>query len=502
MAPQFDVFSMHIPPLYVLIPGGIAVSTILYVSYYIIHNIYFHPLASYPGPKSHAATRLTYVFYHLTGQLPYICHQLHTTYGDVVRIAPDELSFNNPNAWKDIYGHRQGHPPMSKDMAFYNRPASGVDSLITANRSDHSRYRRLVSHAFSDNALREQEPLIKGYVDLLIQRLHEHASDGPLDMVAWYNWTTFDLIGDLAFGESFGCLETCTYHPWISMLFASIKAGAFLSTVRRYGMTWMMAVLVPKKLLKSRKDNTKLTTEKVMKRLEQGTSRPDFMSHILRHNDEKGMKVPEIIVNATLLIVAGSETTATLLSGATYYLLKNPRVMEKLQREIRGAFKEEKDIDMAGVNGLEYMLAVLDEAMRMYPPVPTGLPRCVPGDGDVINDRWVPGGTAVSVNSWATYRSEANFKEPNSFIPERFLDDPRFASDNKQALQPFSLGPRNCIGRNLAYAEMRLILAQVLWNFDMKLATKSDNWADQKIFALWQKEPLYVKLTPAVRGSE
>ena len=215
-------------------------------------------------------------------------------------------------------------------------------------------------------------------------------------MVAWYNWTTFDLIGDLAFGESFGCLENCTYHPWISMLFASIKAGAFLSSLKRYGIKSMMAVLVPKGLLNKRREQLQLTEQKVMKRLEQGTGRPDFMSHILRHNDEKGMKVPEIIVNSALLIVAGSETTATLLSGATYHLLKNPRVMEKLKKEIREAFGEEKDIDIAGVNGLEYLLAVLDEAMRMYPPVPTGLPRRVPGDGDVINDRWVPGGVCVA----------------------------------------------------------------------------------------------------------
>ncbi|ELR05414.1 hypothetical protein VC83_03574 [Pseudogymnoascus destructans] len=499
MATQFNVFSMHIPPLYALIPSCLAVLTVLYTLSRVIYNIYFHPLASYPGPKSHASTRLLYVYYHLTGQLPYRCHQLHTTYGDVVRIAPDELSFTNADAWKDIYGYRHGHQPMPKDMSFYNIPSNGAHSLITASRADHSRQRRLIAHAFSDKALREQEPLIKGYVDLLIQRLHERSSTGPLDMVSWYNWTTFDLIGDLAFGESFGCLENCTYHPWISMLFSTIKAGAFLSSLKRYGIKWMMVVLVPRGLLKSRSENLQLTKQKVMKRLEQGTSRPDFMSHILRHNDEKGMKVPEIITNSTLLIVAGSETTATLLSGATYHLLKNPRVVKKLQREVREAFKVEEDIDIAGVNGLEYMLAVLDEALRMYPPVPTGLPRRVPGDGDVINDRWVPGGTAVSVNNWSTYRSEANFREPNSFIPERFLDDPRFASDNKHALQPFSLGPRNCVGRNLAYAEMRLILAQVLWNFDMELAPESDNWANQKIFSFWQKGPLYVKLTPVVR---
>ncbi|OBT52420.1 hypothetical protein VE04_06896 [Pseudogymnoascus sp. 24MN13] len=474
MAPQFDVFDMHIPPLYALIPGCLAVLTILYTLSRVIYNIYFHPLSSYPGPKSHAVTR-----------------QLHETYGDVVRIAPDELSFTNADAWKDIYSHRQGHQPMPKDMSFYNIPPNGAHHLITANRADHSRQRRLVSHAFSDKALREQEPLIKGYVDLLIQRLHERANSGPLDMVAWYNWTTFDLIGDLAFGESFGCLENCTYHPWISMLFASIKAGAFLSSLKRYGIKWMMIVLVPKGLLKSRTENMQLTKQKVMKRLEQGTSRPDFMSHILRHNDEKGMNAPEIIANSALLSVAGSETTATLLSGATYYLLKNPRVMKKLQKEVREAFKVEEDIDFAGVNGLEYMLAVLDESFRMYPPVPTGLPAVfLVMEMLSTTDGFREGYTSVSVNNWSTYRSEANFREPNSFIPERFLDDPSFASDNKHALQPFSLGPRNCVGRNLAYVEMRLILAQVLWNFDMELAPESDNWASQKIFSLWQKGPL------------
>ncbi|KFY12419.1 hypothetical protein V492_03889 [Pseudogymnoascus sp. VKM F-4246] len=499
MAPQFDVFNMDIPPLYALVPAGFAVLTVLLASYNIIYNIYFHPLASYPGPKLHAATRLTFVYYNLTGQLPYRCHELHKKYGDVVRTAPDELSFINAGAWKDIYGHRQGHAPMEKDMTFYNRPTTGYDSIITANRADHSRQRRLISHAFSDKALREQEPLITGYVDLLIQRLRERADGRPLDMVAWYNWTTFDLIGDLAFGESFGCLEACQYHPWISMLFTSIKAGAFVSSLKRYGIKWMMALLVPKKLLKSRTESIELTKRKVMKRLEQGTSRPDFMSHILRHNDEKGMIVPEIITTSALLIVAGSETTATLLSGATFHLLKNPNVMEKLLKEIRGTFKKEEDIDFAGVNGLEYMLAVLDESMRMYPPVPTGMPRRVPADGDVICDRWVPGGTAVSVNNWSTYHSEANFREPNSFIPERFLDDPRFASDNKKALQPFSLGPRNCVGKNLAYAEMRLILARVLWNFDLELAPESENWADQEIFSLWEKGQLHVKLTPVLR---
>lgn len=103
---------------------------------------------------------------------------------------------------------------------------------------------------------------------------------------------------------------------------------------------------------------------------------------------------------------------------------------------------------------------------------------------------------------YAVYHSEVNFALPDEFHPERWLDDadPRFANDNRDALQAFSLGPRNCIGKNLAYVEMRLILARVLWNFDIRLAEDCKDWiAKQKIFLIWEKAfPLNVHLTPRV----
>lgn len=69
-----------------------------------------------------------------------------------------------------------------------------------------------------------------------------------------------------------------------------------------------------------------------------------------------------------------------------------------------------------------------------------------------------------------------------------------YASDNKAALQPFSTGPRNCLGKNMAYHEMRIILASVLYDFDFELCPESENWADQKVWTLWTKHPLIVKL--------
>jgi cytochrome P450 len=106
----------------------------------------------------------------------------------------------------------------------------------------------------------------------------------------------------------------------------------------------------------------------------------------------------------------------------------------------------------------------------------------------------------VVAQPYASFHSHLNFHLPDSFIPERFLNDgdPVFANDNRDVFQPFSLGPRNCIGQNLANVEMRLILAKLLFNFDLELdKARTSNWLDQKAFTLWEKPPLWVKLRPA-----
>lgn len=94
--------------------------------------------------------------------------------------------------------------------------------------------------------------------------------------------------------------------------------------------------------------------------------------------------------NAGILIIGGSETTATLLSGVTFLLLTNPNALKKLTEEVRSAFKSEDEIDFVSVSNLTYMLACLDEALRMYPPVPTGLPRVVPKGGAVVCGNHIP----------------------------------------------------------------------------------------------------------------
>lgn len=132
----------------------------------------------------------------------------------------------------------------------------------------------------------------------------------------------------------------------------------------------------------------------------------------------------------------------------------------------------------------------IQEGLRMYPPIPINVPRVVPAGGRSISGRWVAPGTRVSVSHYTTYRYSENFKNPDTFVPERWLGDPVYRDDRRKALQPFAMGPRNCLGQNMAMHEMRIILAKVFYNFDLEIDNSNLGWIDQKNFALWEKGPL------------
>ncbi|KAK1991363.1 cytochrome P450 [Colletotrichum falcatum] len=353
-------------------------SALVYVFGFIVYNVYFHPLGKYPDPELWATKRIPYTRSSLSGLIHRKILELHREYGPIVRVAPDELSYNHPDGWKDLHGYLKnrtgdhGRDPVVTHDARH--------SVVGAGLEDHSRFRRARSYGFPAQSMLDQQPIIKAQVDLLIQRLHEKCAGGSdaLDMVSWYNWTTFKVVGDLSFGEPFHRLDNSDYRPWVELIFDSINLITF----------------------------------------------------------------DELKANLASLIAAGSETTATALSGITYYLLANADSLGKLNDEIRNEFASEAEIDMISVRKLVYMQAVISEGMRMYPAAPSGLPRRVTGDGGVFLSR-------------------------------------------------------------LAYVEMRVIPARVLWNFDMKLAEGSRGWDERsRTYKLWEKGPLMVHLTTRILDSK
>jgi cytochrome P450 len=327
--------------------------------------------------------------------------------------------------------------------------------MLASNETDHSRVRRNLSHAFSDKALREQDQLVMQYVDLLVYRLGERAEAGkPVDIMSWYNYATFDIICDLTFGEPLYCLRDSVEHNWIRIVLGAVRASSVLSIRQKYPLFDYYDKTVNyfadnTKIMRARLDFFRKSHEKVTARLEKGTSRPDFFSSIIRNveNEGKSLSRDEMDSNAMLFLIAGSETTATMLSGTTYLLLSNPDKYAKLVQEIRSKFTFADQITTEEVNKLEYMIACLQEGLRRYPPVPTGFPRIVPQGGGQISGHFIPGGTAVYVSQHATYHSSRNFKNPEKYAPERWLGDEEYKDDVRESFNPFSFGPRNCLGK-------------------------------------------------------
>jgi cytochrome P450 len=180
-----------------------------------------------------------------------------------------------------------------------------------------------------------------------------------------------------------------------------------------------------------------------------------------------------------------------------WYLVTNPTTLKKLTTEIRTQFQHPTEITMASVNRCKYLFACIEETLRIYPASPATHQRYVPPGGMEINGRFVPEDTAVGIAIFAAANTTFNFKDPEKFVPERWTgEDPAYRDDKKEALQAFSFGPRNCIGRNLAYVEMKLILARLVWHFDLENCTEGD-WRHQKIYLIWAKSPLMIRLMPA-----
>ncbi|KAF2768179.1 cytochrome P450 [Teratosphaeria nubilosa] len=493
--------------------GTLILAPCLYLAYQLcvcFYNFFLHPLRRYPGPTLAAISVFPKIRKALAGQEIQWIVRLHEQHGDVVRVSPNELSFAGANAFKDIYGHRRSaQAPLVKDPKFYFTPGDDDINIVNSNDQDHARQRRIFAHAFSDKALKMQEPLFLTYVNKLIDNIRKRTSTNPgqrIDMVRQYNYTTFDVMGDLTFGESLHMLEDSGYHPWVEAMVSNFKIGTMIHSLRHFPtIEKLLLMLVPPSLKEKQRMHNKFSVARVDRRLEKKDARPDIWGLVLEKEGHDGaLSRREMYANCNIFMMAGTETTATLLSGLTYYLSASPAKLARLTNEIRSTFQDETEITIERLQALPYLHACIEEGLRMYPPVSNGLPRIVPAGGVTIEGHEVPAGTKVYTTHLAVYRNAENFRHPYTFFPERWL--PReypearpFVNDRKGALQPFSFGPRSCLGKNMAYHEIRIILSKVLWNFDLELCAESQDWNDQKIFIMWDKHELLCQLRPVRR---
>lgn len=215
------------------------------------------------------------------------------------------------------------------------------------------------------------------------------------------------------------------------------------------------------------------------------SDRKDFYHYLMEaknsDSDEK-YTLEETWVESNTLIAAGSDTTSLVLSATFFYLSQNQDVLAKVQKEVRAAFKGKEVEDIKSgpeLNGCRYLKACLDESMRMTPPTPGMLPRIVLPGGITVDNHFIPAGVEVGTPFYSLFHNPTYFPDSFKYRPERwFLSEASSQSEEEkekldlanQAFAPFSLGPRTCIGKNMAYMEMTIVMARVLFLFDFRAA--------------------------------
>ncbi|KAF1998139.1 putative RNA polymerase II mediator complex component Srb8 [Amniculicola lignicola CBS 123094] len=456
----------------------------IYLAANFVYNLYFHPLARrFPGPKLWAASRLPYIYALMTGNLVRRHREFHKTYGHHVRIAPDEVSFSDEQSWNDIYAFRKGHKRALRDKTFLTTPNEEVDNIITTNDPKfHVRVRTLLSNSFTEAALRAQHPIIQRNTTNLVSSLKEIAQRPPegntpsvVNITDWVNFYTMDVVSDLAFGRPFGCLENGEYHEWVRTLFTYLKFMTLAGIPRYYPLfAKLLESLIPKSIAAGVAQHQRYADMQISKRLDTATNRPDFMTPFMKNNaNSEIMSRKEILATFNFVIVGGQETTATVLTGLFTHIAGDKRIRKRLCDEVRGHFKTEADITIDATKDLVYLDAVLNEGLRMCNPVPCGLPRKVPPGGDTYCGVHLPGGR------WL----------PADQRPKEF------AKDRLTASRPFSVGFHSCLGKPLAWVELRLVITRILWMFDLSpVPGKEVHFDDFPILLMVQKGPVPLQI--------
>ncbi|KAL2794783.1 cytochrome P450 [Aspergillus keveii] len=504
--------SLAAPWLLLKLAGG---GAFLYLLSSVVYNLYLHPLSHIPGPRLAAISQLPWLIALWQGRLHHQILEWHEEYGDMVRTGPNELSTVNPQAWKDVYGIKQARI-FKKDRFAVATPIAGSRGVVAADGEDHSRQRRLMSHAFSERAMREQEALVSVHARNARERLLALTAGraGVLNIVELFLHYTFDVLTDLAFGESSNCLVDPAQHHFVTLTGDSAMQQILINLSRRL---WIVRQFVPrfispralarKRMVFMQQANATLDRRLAAKE----TDRPDLVGHIMKHqSDTLRMSNGELRTNTFSFVTAGSESTASALTAIVHFMSIFPEWQERVHDEIVGTLQQTPGADTVTIGKLRYTRAFITESLRVHPAIPSPLIREAHAD-TIVYGQFIPKETFISTSIYAIHRSSANFHRATEFLPERWLDPedgdgsasapPEFAHDNHEAFQPFSTGTRNCIAKNLAMMEIRLLLMTLLPLFRFESPSYDIDgrrpWDPDtaKSFLMWKRPEVWIRVS-------
>jgi len=207
-----------------------------------------------------------------------------------------------------------------------------------------------------------------------------------------------------------------------------------------------------------------------------------------------------------LVILGGSDTTASSIGGLLYYLTANPRVYHKLQSTLDAIFPGgDAEYDYFKGTNIPYLEAVINEILRLQPPIPCGPIRTTPREGLVIAGEYIPGDICISIPIYGIHRDPRYWEKPLEFIPERWTEEMPDLCKDKGAFMPYTTGIYQCAGKPLATLEMRMIVSRIALTFDLEFAEGKvpEHYEDglQDLFTL-RLPSFFVKFISRKRESE
>ncbi|KAK1144294.1 hypothetical protein N8T08_005708 [Aspergillus melleus] len=388
----------------------------------IIYRLLLHPLRHFPGP---IAARVSPAWF-TTRVLKRDAHRkilaLHKVYGPIVRIGPSALSIVHPSGIATIYGPNT----RCTKAAFYDldHPSKSLQSM--RDPAEHRKRRRAWSPAFGDSQLRGYEVRMRPYRQRLLDRLAGMA-DEPLELRKWFNLYTFDVMGDMAFGEGFGGIERGELVGSIKMM------GAMLDFVGLFLPVWVLCFFarIPG-ASKGWHQYLDWATERLNQRIKNPPAIPDVSAALISHLDggEPTKEDQQLLGgDSRLIITAGSDTSATALAAIIYELLRNRAEISKLRNELAPHVEADGDFMHIKIQHLDHMNGVINEALRLYPAVPCHMQRKTPPEGIHVEGVWIPGDMTVMCpqTTIARFVTEFDFEFAPGENPRQFEDD---AQDN------------------------------------------------------------------------
>ncbi|KAF7879538.1 hypothetical protein EAF04_000733 [Stromatinia cepivora] len=437
-----------------------AYNTALFTSI-IVYRTTFHPLRSFPGPRLGKVSKLWHVLHILDSKNHLFLQELYERYGSIVRTGPSEVTVFEPGVFQVIGGPGTA----CIKSAWYDLlwPLIALNSIREKN--GYAARRRLWDNAFKPNSLknRKDEGVILKYVLQLEEHLQQSQGQ-PVNVLQWFGFLSFDIMGDFAFANSFNMLKSGKWDSGVKLVSDGINILGPISPV-----PWLAQIAFQTPgAADSWKQMLDWCKENMSGRLDIDSNKPDVSYWLIdaQRSGEAEMNLNDLYGDAVAVVIAGSHTTASSLTFVFYELAMNLGVQTKLHDELKKLptiFTHDSLVE------LPYLNAVINESLRLHSVLPTGGNRQTGPEGVYVEGQYIPPHTTVVAPRHTISRLESCFEKANEFVPERWTEKPEMIKDIR-AFQPFNLGRHSCPGKNIGLMELRITIALLVTQFDISLA--------------------------------